>query len=49
MPVYKVRVMLDVEYDDIEAESEEEAFLIASDYAISGGTWDYSAVEVSDE
>ena len=31
---YKVWVKLEGEYDDIEADSEEEAFLIASDAAI---------------
>ncbi len=36
---YKVWVKLEEEYDDIEADSEEEAFKIASDYAMSGGSW----------
>ena len=43
MALYKVRVVLDEEYDDIEAESEEEAFVIASDAAIKGGSWKYTA------
>lgn len=36
---YKVWVKLEEEYDDIEAESEEEAFIIASDFAMEGGSW----------
>ncbi len=39
MNLYKVWVKLEEEYDDIEANSEEEAFKIASDYAMSGGSW----------
>ena len=39
--IYEVWVRLECEYDDIEAESEEEAFLIASDAAMSGGSWDF--------
>lgn len=38
-----VRVKLEAEYDDIEAEDEYEAFEIASDAAMSGGEWDYIA------
>ena len=38
--IYKVWVCLEAEYDDIEADSEEEAFLIASDAAMSGGSWE---------
>ena len=45
MKKYKVWVRLEEEYDDIEAESEEEAFQIASDYAMSGGCWQ-STVEL---
>ena len=45
MAKYTVHVILDEEYDDIEADSEEEAFEIASDYAISGGSWYYTAFE----
>ncbi len=36
---YKVYVCLEAEYDDIFAESEEEAFNIASEYAMYGGDW----------
>lgn len=39
MKKYKVWVRLEEEYDDIEAESEDEAFEIASDYAMQGGCW----------
>lgn len=50
MATYKVWVRLECEYDDIEAESPEEAFCIASDAAMDGGAWDYQAEEVeSDE
>lgn len=37
---YKVWVCLEAEYDDIEADSEDEAFLIASEAAMEGGSWD---------
>ncbi|MBP3773153.1 MAG: hypothetical protein J6I53_10775 [Treponema sp.] len=42
---YEVSVKLVAEYDDIEAESEEEAFEIASDAAIQGGDWFYTVKE----
>lgn len=47
---YKVWVCLECEYDDIEADSEEEAFQIASDAAMSGGSWAWTVepVEVDD-
>ena len=45
MPIYHVHVILDEEYDDIEADSEEEAFVIASDYAINGGSWEYTVTQ----
>lgn len=45
---YKVHVILDETYDDIEADSEEEAFVIASDLAMDGGSWDYE-VELIEE
>lgn len=44
---YKVWVCLEAEYDDIEADSEEEAFQIASDAAMSGASWQYR-VEVQE-
>lgn len=43
--IYRVWVCLEAEYDDIEADSEDEAFLIASDAAMSGGSWDYRVVK----
>ncbi len=46
MRVYKAWVKLEEEYDDIEADSEEEAFTLASDYAMSGGSWEYDVEEV---
>lgn len=46
MATYKVWLRLECEYDDIEADSEEEAFLIASDAAIGGGSWEYFVEEV---
>lgn len=39
MKKYKVWVRLEAEYDDIEAENEEEAFVIASDFAMESGNW----------
>ena len=42
MSIYRVWVRLEETYDDIEAESEEEAFEIASDYAMEGGSWQKS-------
>lgn len=38
---YKVWVKLEAEYDDIEADSETEAFDIASDFAMAGAEWLY--------
>ena len=45
---YKVWVKLEQEYDDIEAESEEEAYEIASDLAMQGGDWEYTVKEISE-
>ena len=47
--IYKVWVCLEAEYDDIEADSEEEAFLIASGAAMSGGTWEWRVERSEDE
>lgn len=47
--IYKVWVCLEAEYDDIEADSEEEAFLIASDAAMSGGSWEWKVERNDDE
>lgn len=41
---YRVKVWLEEEYDDIIAENEEDAFIQASDFAMSGGCW-YREVE----
>lgn len=51
MGIYRVWVRLEEEYDDIEADSEEEAFEIASDYAMEGGCWEKSVelIEESEE
>ena len=46
--MYNVWVKLEEEYKGIEADSEEEAFKIASDYAMSGGSWEMS-VELVEE
>lgn len=48
MKRYKVWVRLEEEYDDIIADSKEEAFIVASDAAISGGNWYYAAEEIED-
>lgn len=44
-----VKVKLEAEYDDIEAEDAEEAFEIASDYAMAGGEWDYIVASAEEE
>lgn len=49
MTRYKVYVELIEEYDDVEAETEEEAMEIASDYAIKGGSWYMTAEEIDEE
>ena len=46
--IYRVWVCLEAEYDDIEADSEDEAFIIASEAAMSGGSWTYK-VEKGEE
>ena len=47
--LWTVRVKLEAEYADIEAEDEWEAFEIASDEAMSGGEWDYIATPQGEE
>ena len=42
---YRVWVRLEGEYDDIEADTPDEAFVIASDAAMSGGDWEYSVYD----
>ena len=49
MARYKVHVELIEEYDDIEAETEEEAMEIASDYVVKGGSWYMTAEEIKEE
>ena len=49
MKRYKVWVQLSAEYDDIEAENEEEAFIIASDCAMGGGDWEHYEEEIEEE
>lgn len=49
MSIYRVWVKLEEEYDDIEADSEEEAFEIASDAAMSGGGWSRKVTLIEDE
>ena len=46
---YKVWVCLEAEYDDIEADSEEEAFQIASDAAMSGGSWEWTVAPAEED
>ena len=48
MKKYKVWVRLECEYDDIEAEDVNDAFLKACDYAIGGGSWDWVVEEIED-
>ena len=47
--LYKVWVKLEHEYNDIEADSEEEAFEIASDAAMAGGDWEYEVTPMEDD
>ena len=49
MKRYRVYVRLEAEYDDIEAENEEEAFIIASDYAMDGGDWQWDCEEIEED
>jgi hypothetical protein len=49
MSKYKVWVQLEAEYDDIEAENEEEAFIIASNYAMQGGCWEHEIEKIEEE
>lgn len=46
---YNVHVRLDCTYWDIESDSADEAFEIATQYAIEGGTWDYNIEKVDEE
>lgn len=49
MKTYRVWVCLECEYNDIDAENEEEAFLIASEAAMAGGSWAFCVKEVEDD
>lgn len=49
MAKYKVWARLEGIFDDIEADSEEESFQIASDALIDGGSWDYKVERIEDE
>ena len=49
MAKYRVWARLEGTFDDIEADSEEEAFQIASDALIDGGSWDYKVERIEDE
>lgn len=49
MKKYRVWVCLENEYDDIEAEDEDDAFLQASEYAIEGASWTWFVEEIEDE
>lgn len=48
MPRYKVHVILEAEYDDIYADSEEDAFIQASDVAMDGGCWAWDVEEIEE-
>lgn len=47
--IYKVWVRLEAEYDDIKADSKEEAFQIASDAAMSGGLWEWYVAPIEED
>lgn len=49
MKKWRVWVCLECEYDDIEADTKEEAFIITSDAAMSGGSWDYEIEEMGED
>ena len=44
---YHVWCRLEME-DDVEAENEEEAFIIISTDAMNGGSWDYDVKEIGE-
>ena len=48
MAIYKVWARLEVEYDYIEANNAEEAFIIASDAAMNGGSWEFYTEKLED-
>lgn len=49
MNIYRVWVKLEAEFDDIEAETPEEAFLQASDFSMNGSSWEYTVEEIKAE
>lgn len=49
MPTYKGKVTLTYEFDGIEAESKQFAFIKASDEAEYMGEWDYEIEEEDEE
>lgn len=49
MSLYNVYVRLEGNYSNIEAENEDEAFIIASDFAMEGGDWQYDIELVGDD
>ena len=48
MPKYLMTVTLEME-DEVEADTPEEAFLILSEAAMSGGDWDYNYEIIDDD
>lgn len=48
MKRYKVWVCLEADYDNIIATDEEDAFVQASDFAMSGGSWQMKVEELED-
>ena len=48
MAMWRVWVRLEAEYDDIEADTEEEAFLVASEAAMNGASWDYHVERIEE-
>ena len=49
MSRWKVWVCLEGEYDDVEADTAEEAFQIASDDTMAGGDWAWSATLIEED
>lgn len=49
MPLYRVWVCLEGEYDDIEAADEDEVVLSASERAIEDANWKWFVEEIEDE
>lgn len=49
MAKYRVWVRLEAEFDDIEADSEDEAFVIASDDAMGGSSWEWNAELIEED